>query len=262
MKLLKKISAFALIIVSIFSISFSAQAAYSTMYVTCPEGETVRLRQSPSTSAAVLDNISRGTAVQAEYYNATWHKVTYGNLDGYMMSSFLSTTPPSVSTEYNDMFVYCSPGETVRLRTAPSTSASVITNIPHETLVQGRYYNSAWYQVRYGNYNGYMQSHFLLPVIPSSEGWEERYTTTNFTLSNTYRAGVANFQDDLNYYFNEVDPLSAPDGWVDLEVDGYFGQKSVNATKAFQQIFSDLDVDGIAGPATKARLFESTRPNH
>ena len=62
-----------------FSMVVSAQAAYSTMYVNCDVGETVRLRASASSTGTILTNIPRGTAVQAEYYNSSWHRVTYGN---------------------------------------------------------------------------------------------------------------------------------------------------------------------------------------
>lgn len=92
---MKKFIALALVIVSVFALASTALAAYSTMYINCPVGETVRLRSSPSTSGTVLINIPRGTAVQAESYNSTWHRVSYNGYNGYMMSSFLSSSRPA-----------------------------------------------------------------------------------------------------------------------------------------------------------------------
>jgi Bacterial SH3 domain. len=89
-----KIIALVLAITCLMAIAAPALAAFSTMYVNCPVGQTVRLRATASTSGTTLTNIPRGTAVQAEYYNSSWHKVKYGSYTGYMMSSFLSTTKP------------------------------------------------------------------------------------------------------------------------------------------------------------------------
>lgn len=104
MKAFKKILAVALIAVSVMAIAAPAMAAYSTMYVDCPLGETVRLRKTPSTSGVILANIPRGTAVQAEYYNSTWHKVQYNGNTGYMMSSFLSSSIPTSNTPWLDRY--------------------------------------------------------------------------------------------------------------------------------------------------------------
>lgn len=93
--LFTKIVAMLLAMMSLMSIAIPAMASFSTMYVNCPEGQTVRLRSSPSTSASVVINIPYATAVQAEYYNSNWYYVSYGNNTGYMMSSFLTTSLPS-----------------------------------------------------------------------------------------------------------------------------------------------------------------------
>jgi len=102
MKNIKKILALALVVISVFSVVVTAMAVYSTMYVdgNVGVGSTVRLRKTPSTSGTILTNIPYGTAVQAEYYNSTWHKVIWTNpsgttYNGYMMSSYLSTSVPS-----------------------------------------------------------------------------------------------------------------------------------------------------------------------
>lgn len=104
MKTIKKILAVTLIVASVMAIAVPAMAAYSTMYVDCPLGETVRLRKTPSTSGVVLANIPRGTAVQAEYYNSTWHKVQHNGNTGYMMSSFLSSSRPTSNTPWLDRY--------------------------------------------------------------------------------------------------------------------------------------------------------------
>ena len=104
MKNIRKLITLILAVVSVLAVATTALAAYSTMYVNCPLGETVRLRKTASSSGVILANISRGTAVQAEPYNSNWHKVKYNNQTEYMMSSFLSSSRPTSSTPWLDRY--------------------------------------------------------------------------------------------------------------------------------------------------------------
>ena len=105
MKLMKKLIALALVATTLLAIAVPAMAAYSTMYVNVGAGQTVRLRATASSSGTVLINIPHGTAVQAEYYNTTWHRVKYNGYSGFMMSSYLSSTNPTpVSSPWNDRY--------------------------------------------------------------------------------------------------------------------------------------------------------------
>ena len=110
MKHMKKLITMALLAVSVLAISIPAMASYSTKYVNCPIGETVRLRNGPSTSSTILANVPRGTALEAEYYNSSWYRIrnyTHSNgttYNGYMMSSFLSSTNPNASTPWIERY--------------------------------------------------------------------------------------------------------------------------------------------------------------
>lgn len=95
MKHMKKLIALALVALTVLAVAIPAMAAYSTMYVDVGAGQTVRLRKTASSSGTILANIPHGTAVQAEYYNSTWHRVRYNGTNGFMMSEFLSNSKPS-----------------------------------------------------------------------------------------------------------------------------------------------------------------------
>lgn len=61
------------------------------MVVSCPAGETVRLRNAPKMGAAVVAKIPAGTIVSAEDVgNEDWYLVRYDGKSGYMMRQFLS----------------------------------------------------------------------------------------------------------------------------------------------------------------------------
>lgn len=244
MKFFKKFVALALVLATVLSVVVTAQAAYSTMYVNCNVGETVRLRKTASSSGTILLNIPRGTAVQAEYYNDTWHKVQYGDKTGYMMSKFLSNTPPDAVDNYITMYVTCNPGETVRLRKTASTNAAVVTEIPHGTAVQATYHNDSWYHVRYGSYSGYMMASFLKPDDPNND-------TTGYTAylgtSNLKRNSSGTAVKNLQLMLNEK---RYPCGTA----DGIFGSNTETAVKDFQRA-KGLTADGIVGTNTKAALW-------
>lgn len=63
----------------------------ATMYVyNIPTDETGNLRKTASSSGTILVRVPYGKAVQASYYNSTWHSATYNGYSGYFMSKFLS----------------------------------------------------------------------------------------------------------------------------------------------------------------------------
>lgn len=246
MSFIKRLMALALIIVSVFAVTSIAHAEYNTMYVNCDEGETVRLRATASTSGTILVNIPRGTAVQAEYYNSTWHRVNYGSYSGFMMSSFLSPNPVNLST----MYVTCTPGQTVRLREEPNTSADVLTNIPNGTEVEAASYNSDWYMVQYNGYTGYMMSDFLTYT---------EYTERPENATQAFGTGVIERGDTGNAVRN-VQWCLVDDGWLSEEdVDGVFGSDTQAAVKSFQREHKteyNLAIDGVVGPATMNALWQ------
>lgn len=64
----------------------------TTMYVTAPNGEPVRVRKQPSTTAETVGKLRVGLAVDAGEDNGGWRKVHSGTVDGYMMSKFLTAS--------------------------------------------------------------------------------------------------------------------------------------------------------------------------
>ena len=54
MKNIRKLITLILAVVSVLAVATTALAAYSTMYVNCPLGETVRLRKTASSCGVIL----------------------------------------------------------------------------------------------------------------------------------------------------------------------------------------------------------------
>lgn len=155
-------------------------------------------------------------------------------------------------------YIYASNGNPVNVRTGPGTSYNLANcgTLPVGTKVnlvaKSTTNGTDWYKIVAANdssKNGWVMGKFLSTTASGSgsgdaKGWEARYGTGNLSTAggNSTSAQIRNFQEDLNSI-----------GYV-LDVDGYYGTKTKDAVKEFQKDYG-LSVDGIAGPATKAKLY-------
>lgn len=95
-----------------------------TMMVNCPDGETVRLREKPSTNAATLSKVPSGAIVQGADYDLEWSRVDYDGRNGYMMNKYLIPVPAHTVTTPTDLAPVTLPatGDTITL-TLPRNAA-------------------------------------------------------------------------------------------------------------------------------------------
>lgn len=63
------------------------------MTVTSTNGEPVRVRNQPSTSAETIARLKVGTAIKAGDCVNGWRRVAFGDKTGYMMERFLRGDP-------------------------------------------------------------------------------------------------------------------------------------------------------------------------
>lgn len=143
------------------------------------------------------------------------------------------------------------PGYTVNVRDANGTKIGAIT---HGSAVYVLGSSGTKKQIRchdyatdisYGNNSAaYIESKFLSSSIPTNAAWISRYGTVNHKLTNSWKAGCAELQQDLNRTVASA-----------LKADGICGTQTVNAIKSFQSVFG-LTQDGIAGNRTKEYLYK------
>ena len=272
MKHLKKLIALAMVAATVLAVAVPAMAAYSTMYVNVGAGQTVRLRNAPNTNGTVLINIPHGTAVQAEYYNSTWHKVKYSSYTGYMMSTFLSTSNPGGGTGGSGGTptagkIQVSSGP-VNVRAGAGTNYASIAQLNNGakiTYYAGVTYSGSgytWYRCTGSQWSGdgYIATNYVVPDTGSGGGnntWQSRYGTENFVKRQApYGSFFINVQKDLNTYYERNGLTNY--AVYPLDEDGIFWDATNVAVITFQQReFGEYD--SIVGPETKARLYEKTR---
>jgi len=140
------------------------------MYVNTPVGQTVNVRATASTSATIKFTLSRGAQVDATFFNSTWHSITCPQGSGFIMSEFLSSTNPNSGGAGTP-----TPGKIqgtqVRVRTSPSTSATIIREVntgDSVTYYDGESYSGngyTWYRCTstLWNGNGYIVTNYVVP---------------------------------------------------------------------------------------------------
>lgn len=139
-------------------------------YVNTPVGETVNVRASASTSAAIKFRLGRGTQVTATYYNSLWDSISCSSGSGYVMSEFLSTTNPNGSGS-GGIGDGVSVGQTLQLTatsvnvrsTPPSGTVLWQANTPETYSVKAKQTVSGyvWYQIQKNAQLGWLRGDFV-----------------------------------------------------------------------------------------------------
>lgn len=166
----------------------SAYADAMVYYVNTANKKSLNMRSSTDLGNNILTSIPNGAAVVVyEFLNSnTWAHIGYGGRDGYVMTRYLSLTPPSTqpstteslsfkdfkSTYYLASVKPSTPSGYVNMRWAPSKSTAVHDIYYSGSTLQVIAESKTWCQVydTQKNICGFMMKEFLVPL---SVGLEE-----------------------------------------------------------------------------------------
>ena len=119
----------------------------------------LNLRAEPNTSARVISQYEPGTSVKVTAQGLEWCAVTIPSTGakGYFMTKYLRLTGlPEIPTK-----IVKNNGSYVNLRGAASMSASIITKVPHNSVVTILIPGASWSRVKFGTVSGFMMTAFL-----------------------------------------------------------------------------------------------------
>ncbi len=119
----------------------------------------LNLRAEPNTSARIISQYSPGTSVRVTAQGLDWCAVTIPSTGakGYFMTRYLRLSGlPEIPTK-----IVKNNGSYVNLRGSASQTASVITRVPHNSVVTILSPGGNWARVKFGSVNGYMMTAFL-----------------------------------------------------------------------------------------------------
>lgn len=132
------------------------------IYVVSSNGAGVNLRSGPSKSHKVIGFYEYGAKGGMIEPGTVWSRITIDGRNGYMMSQFLSKTPPAPYVPPGASYVFSLNGKSVNLRTGPSLNNSVISSYPPGTPVTILTPGTTWHFVKIKGSYGYMMSQFII----------------------------------------------------------------------------------------------------
>lgn len=154
----------------------------STQTATVNVNTRLNMRSQASTSSAVVTQLPRGAVVTVISRVGDWSRISYQNYNGYVMSSYLifqsasptarptatpapttrpTATPAPTGSGSSTTYIGVVRASRLNMRSARSTSSSVITQIPNgaEVVVTGS--DGEWCSVKYNSYAGYVAARYL-----------------------------------------------------------------------------------------------------
>lgn len=135
----------------------------------------VRLRSGPGTQHEIITTGFQSEPVIVTSDTGTgWYEVIYNGIKGYMSSQYLKFSE-TLSAGFG---VGTIQGSTVRLRSEPSTEASVLGTYDTGASMQITGVNGNWYQVQFNGTTGYVSSDYMT-VAPGGEVYAQTLSTDN-----------------------------------------------------------------------------------
>lgn len=146
------------------------QYDYRYGYITTTTGESVNLREYPSTSSTSKAKIPYASYIGVGTSLGEWTAISYNGNKGFVMTKFITDTQPNSNSGGQQSsgafaaYINTSTGQSVNLRSTASTSGKVLIQIPNGTKVtveSSQYYNNEWLKVTYKGKTGYIRQDLL-----------------------------------------------------------------------------------------------------
>lgn len=112
----------------------------------------LNLRKSADLNSAIIKTLSRGNIVQVLEQGKDWHNVKYGGVTGYMSAQYLKMMTGT--------FGQVSSG-TLNVRSAASTSASVLGKLSNGDVVEILAKGTEWHKIRYQSSTAYVYASYI-----------------------------------------------------------------------------------------------------
>lgn len=189
------------------------------------KGDYVRMRSGPGTSYSILGTYNSGTALTVTGTDSGWTKVTIGGVSGYIRSDYVSTSASSSETASQTGYIN---GTTVRLRSGPGTSYSILGAYDTGTEMTITGESGNWYAVSYNGASGYVCKDYMTTTKPSSGSASSGTAGSIKGSSVRLRSGPGTSYSILGVY-NSGTPLTitgTSGDWIAVTLNGVAGYVS------------------------------------
>ncbi|MCM3735497.1 SH3 domain-containing protein [Bacillus cytotoxicus] len=143
----------------------SANSNVSTSGKKTVTADVLRVRTSPNTSSSIIGRVYEGQVLQVIGEANGWLKINYNGKTGYVSSEFV-TDGGSSSTGNNENVQaangnYAVNVSSLRVRTGPSTSHTVLGSLHKGQVVQVTGEVQNWFKINYGGKTGYISKGYV-----------------------------------------------------------------------------------------------------
>lgn len=198
-------------------------------------GDSVRIRSAASTSATILATVNKGQSFKVIGENTNgWYNVELSNgTKGYISAQYVSFTPPVTTPQTRTGY---STGDNVRIRSAASTSATILTTVNkgQSFKVIGESKNG-WYNVELSSgTKGYISAQYVSFTAPTVTQIRTGYSTGSNVRVRSAPSTSSVIRTTLSKGQSFKVIGSATNGWYNVELSngtkGYVSAQYVSFT--------------------------------
>ena len=222
---------------------------------------TLRLRQSPSTSSAILGTLREGETFDIIAKSGEWYNIKTAGKVGFIHGNYVkvieedntttpNTPPPSTPSVIKGQ-VFGVEGSNLRVRTAPSLNSSTYGYLLNGTEVEITGESGEWYAINYKGETGYCSKNYIKKIgtgSPENNGGSSGNTTTpevpetptkfkgeviNANTGLRVRSGASTSSSVLGYIYTgeKVDIIGESGNWYKINYNGKEGYSSKDYIK-------------------------------
>lgn len=206
---------------------------------------TLRIRQSASTSSAILGSLREGETFDIIAKSGQWYNIKTAGIVGFVHGDYVQvienntpTTPtnPSPGVTVTKGKVYGVEGSNLRVRTAPSLSASTFGYLLNGEEVEITGESGNWYAIKYKGETGYCSKDYVKKIGNStSDNNSNGSTNTKPNTPTTFKGEVINADAGLRvragastsssilghiYTGTKVDVIGESGSWYKINYNG------------------------------------------
>ena len=141
-----------------------------TAYIVSENGKPVNMRMGPGTGYAAMKKLDYGTPVTVvEHPNSKWARITPDDKTyGYVQLIYLTRSRPDAEIKTYTAWIKAVEGKKVNVRNGAGTGYGVVFQVLAGTKVTviADCKISKWTHIRYGKYEGYIQSTYITTYQP------------------------------------------------------------------------------------------------
>lgn len=192
--------------------------------------DTLNVRSEANSSSSIITKLANGTKVQVigQDTKTNWYKIKHNSKTGYVSNKYIkingdwnSSTSSITGTRKTTA--------NLNFRTGPSTSYSIIANIPKGTVIDYYSESNGWAKVRYNGKDGYVSTSYL--TTNTSTTTTKKITTANVN----FRTGPSTSYSIIKNIASNtvVEVISSSGSWDKVIIEGKTGYMHNSYLKAY-----------------------------